>query len=119
MPFRAAQLRFTALETEWDFLRGQEQLSVRPTAVESWQNQRQKLRQALATLAQRPSAAQIQVARSQLDLIQTNLNDWFYLHALEHPYALQTWEHRLDTIEILLNYGERATLEQRRNLSPN
>ncbi|MGA1357209.1 MAG: glycoside hydrolase family 10 protein, partial [Prochlorothrix sp.] len=118
-PFRAAQLRFTALEEEWDFLRGQEQLSVRPTAVESWQNQRQKLRQALATLAQRPSAAQVQVARSQLELVQNNLNDWFYLHALEHPYAMQTWAHRLDTIEILLNYGERATLEQRRNLSTN
>lgn len=40
----------------------------------------------------------------------------FYLQALEQPYAMQTWEHRLQMLEILLNYGERTVLEQGRDL---
>ncbi|MEB3273348.1 MAG: family 10 glycosylhydrolase [Prochlorothrix sp.] len=115
-PFGAARGRFVSLEQEWDFLRSQGQLEIRSAAVESWQVHRRDLDQALMALARQPSAARLQTARAQLDRFQANLNDWFYLQALEQPYAMQTWEHRLQMLEILLNYGERTVLEQGRDL---
>lgn len=115
-PFGAAALRFGALTQEWDFLYGQGELSVRPTSLDTWQGQRQALARALDALAQDPSAARLQAARTALTSFEANLNDWLYLHALEHPYPMQTWEHRLATVQVLLNYGERVVLQQQRDL---
>lgn len=115
-PFRAVQLRYNALEQEWDYLQAQNQLRIRPTAVETWNNHRAQLRQALATLAQQPRPAHLDRVRSLLAPLRTQLPDWFYLYALEHPYPMRAWDHRLTTLEVLLNYGERTLFEQGRSL---
>ncbi|MBD2119864.1 family 10 glycosylhydrolase [Trichocoleus sp. FACHB-262] len=118
-PFAAAAVRYTALQREWNFLQGQKQLWMREPALSRWQNQSKALDQALQALAERPGRDRLKTAKRELTNFRAQFSSWMNLYALEHRYQVDAWEHRLDTIDTLLNYGDRVTLNSTPNRSAN
>ena len=111
-PFAAAADRFNALQREWSFLLSQDQLWIRDREQETWQSETDALQQALNNLAENPSDRNLQAAREKLQAYQTNFEDWMYLQSLTQGYRIRTWQNRLTTIGQLLEYGDRAVLNQ-------
>ena len=113
-PFLAAATRFVVLQEEWDFLLKQGKLWVRDSSLKDWEAERANLTQVMVNLAQDPTPAKLRTAREALNQFEEDLPRWFRPLNLEQRYQLQVWQHRLDTLTLLLNYGERAVLEQQR-----
>jgi uncharacterized lipoprotein YddW (UPF0748 family) len=114
-PFAAATDRFGALQREWNFLLSQNQLWMREPERSEWRSQVDALQQALAELSDDPSRQQLQQTQALLQAFQSQFGEWMRLQALTQPYRVRTWEHRLQTIANLLEYGDRVTLERWQN----
>ncbi|MEA5577555.1 glycoside hydrolase family 10 protein, partial [Anabaena sp. UHCC 0451] len=110
-PFRTAAFRFAALQQEWRFVReNNQQFHKSVTTMADFQNQSQKLQNALNQLAILPSASNLISARGELARFQTKFKTWMSATAKENPYRVKVWENRLLTIERLLRYGERRVI---------
>lgn len=114
-PFAAATDRFAALQREWNFLLSQNQLWMREPERSEWHSQVDVLQQALAELSDDPSRQQLQQTQALLQAFQSQFGEWMRLQALTQPYRVRTWEHRLQTIANLLEYGDRVALERWQN----
>lgn len=114
-PFAAAAVRYSALQREWNFLSAQKQLWMREPALSRWQNQSKALDQALQALAEAPGRDRLKTAKRELTNFRAQFSSWMNLYALEHRYQVDAWEHRLESIDTLLNYGDRVML----NSAPN
>jgi uncharacterized lipoprotein YddW (UPF0748 family) len=114
-PFAAASDRFVALQREWALLLSQDQLWIRDPEQREWRSQTAALQQALTELADNPSRQQLQTTQALLQTFQSQFSAWMRLQALTHPYRVQTWQHRLQTIANLVDYGDRVALERWEN----
>ncbi len=111
-PFSAAAVRFEALQQEWNFLLANQQLWLREPELSSWRTQAKDLESALNQLAAAPSVSRAAAARASLTAFASHFQDWMRLQALDHPYQVKVWLNRLNTLEMLLRYGERVVLKQ-------
>ncbi|WP_254567690.1 glycoside hydrolase family 10 protein [Oscillatoria sp. HE19RPO] len=111
-PFAAAAARFAGLQGEWQFLRDAEELSMREVDFTQFEENGLQLTQALEALASEPSRPNLEQARSVLREFRGQFRDWMNLYSLQKPYQIQTWENRLQTLEDLLNYGDRFLLQR-------
>jgi hypothetical protein len=109
-PLQAALNRYQALEREWDFLQAQGYLELRETAQADWAVQRQALRQQLMELADQPNRQNLQVAQTTLLEVQAGLDTWLDIYQLKHRQQVDAWQHRLDTLSLLLDYAEPRAL---------
>ncbi|NES95736.1 MAG: family 10 glycosylhydrolase [Desertifilum sp. SIO1I2] len=105
-PFQAASTRYAALQQEWSFLSNQNQLRMREPALQAFDRRSQTLASALKQLAQQPSPRNLQAARQELQAFRQEFPNWMSIQRLEQAYQVSTWENRLASIELLLNYGE-------------
>jgi uncharacterized lipoprotein YddW (UPF0748 family) len=115
-PFQTATARYAALQREWNFLLGNNQLWLRGAALSSFNTQAKDLENALNQLAATPSASQLVLTKASLNAFQFKFKGWMRSQSLENPYQVKVWSNRLATIERLLNYGERVVLK--RELTP-
>ncbi|MGB3510241.1 MAG: family 10 glycosylhydrolase [Microcoleaceae cyanobacterium] len=113
-PFAAAADRFRALKKEWSFLLGNQQLSLGQSELESWRLQAGELAAALEQLAENPDSSNLNNARRSLRKFQLQFRSSMSVHGRENAYQVQTWENRLTSLEMLLNYGERVRLKSGR-----
>lgn len=111
-PFAAAAVRYASLQQEWEFLREQNQLWMREPMLSVWQNQSKALQQALDALAKEPTRARWNTAKNALLLYQAEFDKWMNLYALENRYQVDAWKARLKTLDTLLTYGDRVTLQR-------
>ncbi|MBV8886474.1 MAG: family 10 glycosylhydrolase [Chroococcidiopsidaceae cyanobacterium CP_BM_RX_35] len=111
-PFQTAAVRFAALEQEWNFLLANQRLWLREPDLSSWRTQSQELATTLNDLATAPSTSRSAAARAALTAFESHFQEWMRLQALEHPYQVTVWSNRLNTIEMLLRYGNRVVLKQ-------
>ncbi len=107
-PLGSARDRFGVLKQEWDFLLAQNQLSLRGTALDTWHVLTQDLEDHFERLVRDPSPAQLAATRQVLAQFQQAYPELMRSKALSHPYRVDTWANRLDSLEILLRYGERV-----------
>ncbi|MEM1171092.1 MAG: family 10 glycosylhydrolase [Cyanobacteria bacterium P01_H01_bin.35] len=113
-PFAAAADRFQALKKEWSFMLGNEQLSLGESQLESWRKEADELALALEKLADNPDNNNLNDAKRNLRKFQLKFRTVMSVHARENAYQVQTWQNRLTSLEMLLNYGERVRLNSKR-----
>ena len=113
-PFAAAADRFQALKKEWSFLLENEQLSLGESELESWRSGAEDLALALEKLADNPDHSNLNSAQRNLRKFQLKFRNSMSVHARENPYQVQTWQNRLTSLEMLLDYGERVRLKSKR-----
>ncbi|MBE9181275.1 family 10 glycosylhydrolase [Oculatella sp. LEGE 06141] len=110
-PFAAATDRYTSLQREWGYMLSSGELWIRERERQEWQARADELGVALAELSNNPSQLRLQQTRRQLDRFNQQFDSWMRLQSLNQSYRVRTWKNRLETIETLLNYGERVVLE--------
>ncbi len=113
-PFAAAADRFQALKKEWSFLLGNEQLSLGESELEGWRKEAEELALALEKLADNPDNSNLNNAQRNLRKFQLKFRTSMSVHGRQNPYQVQTWQNRLTSLEMLLNYGERVRLNSKR-----
>ncbi|MEM7555517.1 MAG: family 10 glycosylhydrolase [Cyanobacteria bacterium P01_A01_bin.84] len=110
-PFKTAKLRYVVLQSEWDFLIENQQLTLPKSVSSKFKNQVQILARALDRLAKKPNKSNLVVARASLTRFKSQYRTWIYPYATNHPYQVKAWENRLITIDRLLQYGQRVKLK--------
>lgn len=111
-PFAAAASRYTALKQEWSFLLASNQLRVSESELKVLQSRSAELAIALSKLAATPTPANLAIAKRLLASFETQFQSSMRLHSAENSYQVQTWQNRLDSLEMLLRYGERVELNR-------
>ncbi|WP_445304572.1 family 10 glycosylhydrolase [Microcoleus sp. S13C4] len=112
-PFAAAASRYTALKQEWSFLLANNQLRVSESELKVLQSRSDELAQALSTLAANPSRESLATAKRLLGSFQSQFQSSMRLHSADNSYQVQTWQNRLESLDMLLRYGERMELNRR------
>ncbi|MEG4169766.1 family 10 glycosylhydrolase [Microcoleus sp. S13_C3] len=112
-PFAAAASRYTALKQEWSFLLANNQLRVSESELKVLQSRADELAQALSKLAANPSRESLATAKRLLGSFQSQFQSSMRLHSAENSYQVQTWQNRLESLDMLLRYGERRELNRR------
>ena len=110
-PFQTASARYAALMREWSWLLADGQLWINAPSQEAWVSEVEELEQALATLAENPSARHLERARSRLNRLRSNFNNQVRVSSVNGRYRVRAWDNRLGTLTNLLNYGERTLLQ--------
>lgn len=112
-PFAAAAERYLALKREWSFLLANDQLWIRQPELAALNGKSDVLAQALNQLAANPSPQTLAMAKQSLQQLRTQFDNSMRLQALEQAYQVESWNHRLAGIDMLLRYGERNQLNRR------
>ncbi|MTJ53388.1 family 10 glycosylhydrolase [Anabaena sp. UHCC 0253] len=106
-PFRTAASRYAALQTEWQIVQNNGQLSMSAIANTEFNNRAKELQIALNQLANAPTAINLITARKTLTRFQSQFPTWIQAENSSNPYQIKVWQNRLLTIERLIRYGER------------
>ncbi len=112
-PFAAAASRYTAMKQEWSFLLANNQLRVSESELKVLQSRSDELGQAFSKLAASPTAENLATASRLLADFKTQFQSSMRLHSVENSYQVQTWQNRLESLEMLLRYGERVEFNRR------
>ncbi|MEG4285318.1 family 10 glycosylhydrolase [Microcoleus sp. A006_D1] len=112
-PFAAAASRYTALKQEWSFLLANNQLRVSESELKVLKSRSDELAQALSKLAANPSTESLATAKRLLASFKSQFQSSMRLHSADNSYQVQTWQNRLESLDMLLRYGERVELNRR------
>jgi uncharacterized lipoprotein YddW (UPF0748 family) len=110
-PFAAAMSRYALLQQEWNALLKMDSISVNGDNLQMWQAQSETLSQALSTLNQQPSQANLKTAMLALSKMSTSFPTWMRTEKSERPYRVAAWSNRLGAIAAFLRYGDRTILQ--------
>jgi hypothetical protein len=77
------------------------------------QSRSDELAQALSKLAANPSTESLATTKRLLRSFQSQFQSSMRLHSAENSYQVQTWQNRLESLDMLLRYGERMELNRR------
>jgi uncharacterized lipoprotein YddW (UPF0748 family) len=109
-PFRAAQIRYMALNQEWQILIKSDRVRISRDDLGNWQRQIEVLDRSLLELNRSPNLNSLREAQAALDNMSTNLGKWM---GLESRYRITTWSNRLDAIGSILRFGDRTAFRSR------
>ncbi|HEY9603068.1 MAG TPA: family 10 glycosylhydrolase, partial [Allocoleopsis sp.] len=113
-PFPAAAARYAALQREWSYLLANHRVSIQESDLSEWGKQADILAKLLDTLVKEPSTQNVLSTNAFLSSFRSQFQRWMRNQAVEQPYQVRVWDNRLATIERLLRYGERTTLNPNR-----
>lgn len=105
-PFSTAAERYQSLQREWSWLLSNGQLLMQEDQLTQWVEDVNSLGAQMVALADEPSHRKLEEVRSQLSQLDHTITSELSVKSQQNEYRLQTWEHRLTTIERLLAYGE-------------
>ncbi|MGH2413749.1 MAG: glycoside hydrolase family 10 protein, partial [Microcystaceae cyanobacterium] len=111
-PFKATAVRYQALQREWSFLVTKHQLIMDEATLKNWGKQVDALGDVLNQLAENPSSHNFTSAQAALTSFRRQFATWMRQHKATHPYQVQVWENRLETLDRLMSYGDRTVLNQ-------
>lgn len=101
------------MKQEWSFLLASNQLRMSQSDLQALQSRSDELAQAFSKLAATPTAENLATAKNLLFSFQSQFPASMRLHSAENSYQVQTWQNRLESLDMLLRYGERVELNRR------
>ncbi|NEP19470.1 MAG: family 10 glycosylhydrolase [Leptolyngbya sp. SIO4C1] len=104
-PFAVAAIRYQTLQREWNWLLTHDQLAMDAAELNQWRLEADALSEQLELLSANPSRRRLAQVRSRLERLHTHLNHSVTISNANSGYRLRAWQHRLATIEQLLEYG--------------
>lgn len=107
-PYETAAQRFQALQREWNWLLSNQQLLLLdPKLAETWPERINRLGTQLNRLSPESSTEQVNAVQQQLQALSQSLGAGMTLQtATTRDYRIQTWHHRLESINRFLSYGK-------------
>ncbi len=111
-PFAAAASRYKVLKQEWSFLLENNLLNIHELELQKLRTQGDDLAKAFNQLSTNPSTEHLDNTRVLLNAFKSEFPHVMRRHAIDNSYQVQTWQNRLDSLEMLLRYGERVQLSK-------
>ncbi|MGK7915137.1 MAG: glycoside hydrolase family 10 protein [Prochloraceae cyanobacterium] len=113
-PFQATLARYQGLQREWGLILAKNQFSIDKQAMKEWGKRSDLLATSLTRLKNKPSMRNLLSAQIALSSFRRQFPNWMQQQKEMHPYQVQAWENRLETLDRLLSYGERQVLNRNR-----
>jgi hypothetical protein len=107
-PFKTAAARFQSLRQEWSFLLMNNLLAMEEGTVKTWGQEVDEMANLLEQLATNPSARNFTLAQNSLKRFSYQFKSVMLRQKDLPSYQIQVWENRLETLQKLLNYGQRV-----------
>ncbi|MGD1917702.1 MAG: glycoside hydrolase family 10 protein [Pleurocapsa sp.] len=109
-PFYTSLLRYQNLQKEWNFflINNSQELSV--ATLEKWGEKADNLGQELQNLANEPSHKILFSTQVALRSLRQQFPKWIEETNSVNVYQGQVWQNRLDTLDRLLDFGEKKVL---------
>ncbi len=113
-PFHTSLLRYQSLQKEWNYflLNNPQELEV--ATLEKWGEKADRLGEELQNLANEPSHKNLFSTQLALKSLRQQFPSWVKEANSIDVYQGQVWQNRLDTLDRLLNYGEKKVLNPAR-----
>ena len=109
-PFAAALSRYQNLQKEWNYFIVNNQVAIDDLTLKEWGSRADELALNLEKLAQEPSKKHLSLAQMSLSSFRRKFPRWIADNKTISPYQTKVWNNRLETLDRLLNYGERTEL---------
>ncbi len=110
-PFKTALARYHGLQGEWNFALANYSLDLDASTLETWGNQAELLESELQKLIDEPNRRNFFSAQTTLNSMRRQFPYWMKQTQNIDVYQVAVWQNRLDTLDRLLSYGERKTLD--------
>ena len=111
-PFPAALSRYQSLQKEWNFFITNNQGTMNDLVLREWGDRADELARNLEKLAKKPSQKNLSLAQMSLKSFRRKFPFWLEDNQAASPYQKEVWNNRLNTLERLLNYGEKQQLSR-------
>lgn len=109
-PYQMAFSRYQTLQREWHWLLAQQKLWMDRDRLPQWVEAANRLEAEFQALAESPSRRRLAAVQADLAQVRAPISHGALVNTANSSYRLQSWQHRLTTIEQLLNYGDRSSL---------
>ena len=112
-PFDASFVRYQSLQKEWNFFLTNNPKELRAVTLEQWGKKADLLERELQDLVDKPSHTNLFSARVALNSLRRQFPYWMKEVDSVDLYQVQVWQNRLESLDRLLNYGEKKILNSR------
>ena len=109
-PFETTQARYQSLQQEWNFFLLNNSSQIDDATLQEWGQQADKLMVELQNLIEEPTGRNLFTTKLSLRSLRQQFPYWMSLTKGVDVYQVKVWQNRLDTLDRLLSYGERKTL---------
>lgn len=106
-PFTATLARYQSLQKEWNFFIANHPGTISDLTLKEWGNKADELALNLEKLAQEPSEKNLSLSQMSLRSFRRKFPRWLADNQVVSSYQKEVWNNRLNTLERLLNYGEK------------
>ena len=113
-PFPATLSRYQSLQKEWNFFITINQGTMNDLVLREWGDRADELARNLEKLAKKPSQKNLSLAQMSLKSFRRKFPFWLADNQAVSTYQKEVWNNRLNTLERLLNYGEKQQLSSKR-----
>ena len=112
-PFDAGFVRYRSLQKEWNFFLTNNPQELRAVTLEEWGKKADLLDRELQDLVDKPSHTNLFSTRVALNSLRRQFPYWMKEVNSVDRDRVQVWQNRLDSLDRLLNYGEKKILNSR------
>ena len=112
-PFDASFVRYQSLQKEWNFFLTNNSQELKEVTLEEWGKKADLLERELQDLVDKPSHTNLFSARLALRSMRRQFPYWMKEVNSVDAYQIRVWQNRLESLDRLLNYGEKKILNSR------
>ena len=109
-PFQVTLDRYQSLQKEWNFFLINNQREFEVAVLEEWGQKADRLTEDLQKLVAEPSNKNFFSTQVALNSLRRQFPRWMNQTKGVDVYQAKVWQNRLDTLDRLLSYGEKKTL---------
>ena len=109
-PFPTAFARYQTLQQEWNFSLMNHLVEVDDATLKKWGKQADRLETELQKLIDEPTGRNFFSAQISLRSMRQQFPYWMNQAQGIDPYQVRVWQNRLDSLDRLLSYGARKSL---------
>ena len=109
-PFKTALSRYQSLQQEWNFTFAHYSPNLNDSTLQAWVQKAELVESKLQKLIDEPNQRNFFWAQITLNSMRQQFPYWIKQTQNIDVYQAQVWQSRLDTLDRLLSYGERKTL---------
>ncbi len=109
-PFQVVLSRYQSLQQEWNYFLTNYAPEIEDGSLKEWAKRSDRLDSTLKELIEEPSAKNLFSTQIALNSLRRQFPLWMAKTKGVDAYQAQVWKNRLDTLDRILNYGEKKIL---------
>ena len=113
-PFEVTLSRFQGLQKEWNYFLINNSPEIEDSVLKEWGERAERVESTLNDLIEEPSAKNLFSAQIALNSLRRQFPTWVSKTQDIEVYQGRVWHNRLNTLDRILNYGEKKILSDRK-----